>query len=213
MKTGILFDLDGTMWDSVRPVVDSWNIIIDTLPDFHKRITDEDMMGLMGKTMDDIAYTYFNTLEKKRALEIMEQCLIFENEYISKTGGKLYPHLEEVLADLSKDYELAVVSNCQKGYIEAFAGYHGLEQYFKDKECFGGTGLQKDENIRLVVSRMGLDRAVYVGDTMGDYKAATSAGVPFILADYGFGEVSEARYRIEKLTELRQVVEQIYPPI
>lgn len=212
MKTGILFDLDGTLWDSVKPVVDSWNIIIDTLPDFHKRITNEDMMGLMGKTMDDIAYTYFNTLEKKRALEVMEQCLIFENEYISKTGGNLYPHLEEVLEDLSKDYELAVVSNCQKGYIEAFAGYHGLEKYFKDTECFGGTGLPKAENISLVVSRMKLDRAVYVGDTLGDYNSAVKAGVPFILADYGFGEVPGAEYRIESLTELRDVISRIKWP-
>jgi phosphoglycolate phosphatase len=32
---------------------------------------------------------------------------------------------------------------------------------------------------------------VYVGDTMGDYNAATQAGVPFIFADYGFGKVPE----------------------
>ena len=36
MKQGILFDLDGTLWDSAQAVVDSWNEIIETLPDFHK---------------------------------------------------------------------------------------------------------------------------------------------------------------------------------
>ena len=55
MKKGMLFDMDGTLWDSARAVVDSWNVVIDTLPDFHKRITVEDMESLMGKTMDDIA--------------------------------------------------------------------------------------------------------------------------------------------------------------
>ena len=50
-KIGILFDLDGTLWDSSRAVIDSWNEVIETLPDFHKKGTVEDMMSLMGKTI------------------------------------------------------------------------------------------------------------------------------------------------------------------
>lgn len=208
MKKGIIFDLDGTLWDSAQAVVDSWNVVIDSLPDFHRRITVEDMESLMGKTMDDIAYAYFNTVSRERAIEILQACMDYENEYLEKVGGILYPHLEEVLADLSKDYFLAIVSNCQSGYIEAFLRYHKLEQYFDDIECFGNTKQEKDANIRLVVERNHLETAVYVGDVLGDYRSAMKAELPFIWAEYGFGNVLQAQYKIQALTQLRKVIEE-----
>lgn len=208
MKKGIIFDLDGTLWDSAQAVVDSWNVVIDSLPDFHKRITVEDMESLMGKTMDDIAFTYFNTVSPDRALEILQACMDYENEYLEKVGGILYPQLEQVLTDLSKDYFLAIVSNCQSGYIEAFLKFHKLEQYFDDFECFGNTKQEKDANICLVVKRNNLEKAVYVGDVMGDYLSTTKAGLPFIWAEYGFGEVPQAKYKISALTQLRTCIEE-----
>nr|MBQ8253078.1 HAD family hydrolase [Lachnospiraceae bacterium] len=206
MKKGIIFDLDGTLWDSAQAVVDSWNVVIDKMPDFHKRITVEDMESLMGKTMDDIAYTYFDTVSRERALEILQACMDYENAYLEKVGGILYPQLEEVLGNLSKDYFLAIVSNCQSGYIEAFLKHHGLEKYFDDTECFGNTKQEKDANIRLVAERNRLEKAVYVGDVLGDYLSATKAGLEFVHAAYGFGEVPQAKYRIQSLTELSDVV-------
>ena len=208
MKKGIIFDLDGTLWDSAQAVVDSWNVVIDSLPDFHKRITVEDMESLMGKTMDDIAFTYFNTVSRDRALEILQACMDYENEYLEKVGGNLYPQLEQVLADLSKDYFLAIVSNCQRGYIEAFLKFHKLEPYFNDFECFGNTKQEKDANITTVVKRNGLSKAVYVGDVLGDYLSTTKAGLPFIWAEYGFGQVPQAKYKINALTQLRTCIEE-----
>ncbi|MBE5882214.1 MAG: HAD family hydrolase [Lachnospiraceae bacterium] len=210
MKKGIIFDLDGTLWDSAQAVVDSWNVVIGSLPDFHKKITVEDMESLMGKTMDDIAYAYFNTVSTERALEILQACMDYENEYLEKVGGILYPNLEKVLEDLSNEYFLAVVSNCQSGYIEAFLKYHKLEKYFDDFECFGNTKQEKDTNIRTVVERNGLSKAVYVGDVLGDYLSTTKAGLPFIWARYGFGEVPQAEYAIDSLTELRDIAEKIF---
>ena len=208
MKKGIIFDLDGTLWDSAQAVVDSWNVVIDRTEDFHKRITVEDMESLMGKTMDDIAFTYFDTVSRERALEILQACMDYENEYLEKVGGILYPQLEEVLADLSKDYFLAIVSNCQSGYIEAFLKYHKLEKYFNDFECFGNTKQEKDANIRTVAERNHLDKAVYVGDVLGDYLSTTKAGFPFIWAAYGFGDVPQAEYKVDALTQLRKVLEE-----
>lgn len=209
MKTGIIFDLDGTLWDSAQAVVDSWNVVIDRTPDFERRITVADMESLMGKTMDDIAFTYFNTVSRERALEILQECMDYENEYLEKVGGILYPDLEDVLKELSKDYMLAIVSNCQSGYIEAFLKFHKLEQYFEDIECFGNTKQEKDANISAVVKRNGLKKAMYVGDVLGDYLSTTKAGLPFVWAQYGFGDVPQAQYRIKNLSQLREVAAQV----
>jgi phosphoglycolate phosphatase len=209
MKKGIIFDLDGTLWDSAQAVVDSWNVVIDSLPDFCKRITVEDMESLMGKTMDDIAYTYFDTVSRERALEILQACMDYENEYLEQVGGILYPHLEEVLEDLSKDYFLAIVSNCQSGYIEAFLEYYGFGHYFEDIECFGNNGLQKGENIRRLAERNGLTKAVYVGDIQGDYDATMEAGLTFIHAAYGFGTITQVTAKISCFKDLLTVAPEV----
>ncbi|MFP3471895.1 hypothetical protein R0J90_17765, partial [Micrococcus sp. SIMBA_144] len=55
----------------------------------------------------------------------------------------------------------------------------------------GRTGLSKGENIQLIIERNNLTSPIYVGDTEGDRKAARYARIPFIYAQYGFGQVTE----------------------
>ena len=65
-------------------------------------------------------------------------------------------------------------------------------------------------NIRLVMERNGVTKAVYVGDTQGDADAAAKAGIPFIFTEYGFGSVKDAAARIASLPELPAAVEKIF---
>lgn len=110
-----------------------------------------------------------------------------------------------MLESLSQKYKLFIVSNCQEGYIEAFYNYHQLETYFIDYENPGRTGLSKGENIKLIIERNQLKSPVYIGDTLGDQQAAKAAGIPFVYANYGFGEVEEYDYIIHSLRELQTI--------
>ncbi|MCR5339007.1 MAG: HAD family hydrolase [Lachnospiraceae bacterium] len=208
-KIGILFDLDGTLWDSSEAVIESWNEVIEQQPDFHKKGTIEDMMHLMGKTMTEIAYEFFDTVSKERAMELMTLCTDHENEYLRQHGGVLMPALEETLKLLSEKYFLAIVSNCQQGYIEAFLEYHGLEQYFDDHEDFGTTLKPKADNIALVMQRNNLEKTFYLGDVQGDCDSAIAAGATFIHAAYGYGEIPSAEYRINAFEELPKLMERL----
>lgn len=208
-RKAIIFDLDGTLWDSAQAVVDSWNEKIQFFPDVDYYITLEQMYGYMGKTMEEIGLSFFNTLSKERALELLKICMDYENLYIEEHGGVLFEGLEETLAKLKEEYFLAIVSNCQEGYIEAFLKYHKLEKYFDDTENYGHTKRCKGENIRLVVERNDLD-AVYVGDTMGDYDATMQAGLPFIHAAYGFGTVPEGTEKVDDIRELPEKVKAVF---
>lgn len=211
MKRGILFDLDGTLWDSSRQVVDSWNVILEQQPDVQRRVTLQDIQGFMGLPMDEIGRRCFQNegLSEKRIREVMHACETYENEYLRQNGGSLFPDLKAVLQELSKKYFLAIVSNCQVGYIEAFLEYHKLGKYFSDTESFGRTGLQKGDNIRLVCERNQLEKAVYLGDIQGDYDSACKAGIPFILAGYGFGRVDAEVPVIQNLRELPEAAAEI----
>lgn len=210
-KKGIIFDLDGTLWDSSKAVADSWNECLDQIPGNKYHMTYEFMMQLMGKTMVEIAKLFFVDETEERGMELMDLCMDYENEYIAKHGGILYPKLRETLEKLKDNYFLAIVSNCQDGYIQAFMKYHELEDLFDDYESFGKTKLLKGDNIKLVVERNQLKKAVYVGDVMGDYNSTMEAGLPFIHAAYGFGTVPEGTPKINYFEELVERVGEVIP--
>lgn len=208
-KKGIIFDMDGTLWDSAEGVAKSWTRIVNREYDKSRVITVEDIHGVMGKTMDKIAEELFPELPEEPRLRLLKKCCDDENAYLREHGGVLYPELEATLAKLKKDYPLYIVSNCQSGYIEAFLDHYGFGHYFEDIECFGNNGLQKGENIRRMAERNKLTDAVYVGDIQGDYDATMEAGFTFIHAAYGFGKINAETPVIRSFSELPDVVKKV----
>lgn len=188
MFDGILFDLDGTLWDAVPQVTESWNRTL-AREGIHRVLTVADLRPCMGMLLSDIGAKLLPGVDDERREELITICCADENDYLSQHGASLFPQEEEVLALLAGKCPLFVVSNCQDGYIEAFYTGTGLGKYFSGCECAGHTGLPKSGNIKLMVERHGLKSPVYVGDTMLDYTSARDAGVPFLHAAYGFGTV------------------------
>ena len=206
MKKGIIFDMDGTLWDSSENVAVSWNLAISRAGYVREALTKEDIQGVMGKTMDDIADILFADLEKAERTELLQECCQMENDYLREHGGVLYDGVEETFRRLSeRGYLLFIVSNCQSGYIEAFLDHYKLWDYISDTECYGNNLCQKGENIRLVTERNGLEHAVYVGDIQGDYDASCKAGVSFIHAAYGYGTINAEVPRIENFSGLAEL--------
>ena len=206
MKKGIIFDLDGTLWDSTETVLPAWN---DSLKDGGCELTLPALRALMGKTMEQIGGLLMPQLPLERQIEIMRGCFARELPLLRANGAKTYPFLKETLETLAKDYTLAVVSNCQIGYIEAFIEHYRFEGIISDHECVGRTGKSKGENIALVCERNGIESAVYVGDTQGDLDAADAARLPFIWASYGFGTIDRDEPKIDSLSELPALVDRM----
>lgn len=198
----IIFDMDGTLWDSSQSVADSWNEVISELPDVDITVTRRDIQGIMGLTMDVIADRFFGNTSKKRRMEIMEACGDHENDYLLKHGGILYENAEKTLSALSEKHRLFIVSNCQKGYIEAFLKYYGLEKLFDGHICWGDNNYSKGDNIKYITEKYSIADSVYVGDTQGDCDSAYYAGAKFIHAAYGFGTADRADAVIHRFDEL-----------
>ena len=210
---GLLFDLDGTLWDAVDTICLSWNrALARVAPEYAGSIDRERLQACMGMLLPDIIRRLLPQLEEERAMALLHEMLEEENACIAELGGTLFPGTEESLAQLAERFPLFIVSNCQDGYIEAFFQAHGLSGYFKDYEDPGRTGLAKAENIALVVERNGLKKPLYIGDTQGDYDAATKAGVPFLHAAYGFGQIDREVPRVEAFADIPAAVQRLSPP-
>lgn len=211
MKKGIIFDLDGTLWDSSFQVVRGFNDELKLHSDVDYVLTEEILKSQMGKTAPEIAKVFFPDLPEKRAMELMALCAKRERGYLAEYGGKLFADLEKTLIELEKrGFHLYIISNCECGYIETFMQVHKLDKYFEDIECHENTGLSKGENIKLMIERNTIDKAVYVGDTQGDCNATRFAGIPFVYAEYGFGCVDDPDFVIHTFGEILDVVEDVF---
>lgn len=208
MFDSILFDLDGTLWDAVPEIAQSWSLALSQKGICRPPVTTEELRPCMGMLLPDIAARLLPQLPRERQLEVIRHCCAMENDYLARHGAALYPDAEDVLRALSKKYTLFVVSNCQDGYIQAFFQGTGMGKYFSGFECAGRTGRPKSENISLVMERHGLKYPVYLGDTALDQQSAAEAGIPFIHAAYGFG-TAEKTPAVQSLKELPELLEKL----
>ena len=209
MKTGLIFDMDGTLWDSSDQVAAAWTEKLRELGYGDIVITPEAMTRVMGLTMDKLADILFEKMPREERMPALDACGEYENEYLRNHGAVLYPVLEATLKRLKEKYPLYIVSNCQSGYIEAFLEHYGFGRYFEDIECYGNNLKNKGDNIALIAQRNGLERAYYIGDIQGDYDSATQAGADFIHAAYGFGTINADVPRLESFSDLPELLEKL----
>lgn len=199
----VIFDLDGTLWDSSASVADSWNILIRQEYGCDRNFSAADISRNMGKTMNAIADELFADLPEAERYALARRCEAFENVYITEHGGRLFDGVRETLGVLKDEgVQMSVVSNCQEGYVKAFLDSMDMWEYFTDYEEWGRSGLLKADNIKLVMKRNGADKAVYVGDIQTDSDASHKAGIPVVWAAYGFGEIRDAEAEIHSFCEL-----------
>lgn len=204
----IIFDLDGTLWDSSETIANAWKEILSQRSDFEKNlITMETIKSVLGKTNDEIIKELFPYISYDDASSILEKCQGNENSMIKRIGGNLFEGVEEMLPTLHRNYDLYIVSNCQSGYIEAFLEYYKLQNYFSDYECSGNTGKEKADNIRMIIERNQILDAIYIGDTEKDYFASKTNNLIFVWAKYGFGICNEYDYCLTKFEELKKILQ------
>ncbi|MGI6117369.1 MAG: HAD family hydrolase [Bilifractor sp.] len=201
MPDGIIFDIDGTMWDSRESIGKAWNRVLTEYGE-EPFLTPDILKSEFGKTLDEIAADLLPETDPGKVKEICEKWTQVEPDAVRAEKPFIYEGLEETLDVLSRNTKLYIVSNAMSGYIECFLEVTGFGQYFSDHLCNGDTGKPKGENIDRIVRKNSMFNPVYVGDTQGDRDAASFAVVRFAWASYGFGEVTGCDYRLERPADL-----------
>ena len=199
----LIFDIDGTLWDSRALVAEGYNIQLEKEGLSHLTVNAELFRPLFGKVMTEIADTIFPSIPAPERYALMERCMDTENKYLQANPCRIgYPGVRETMEALSKTHRLFIVSNSQKGYPELCIEKLGLAPFIQGHLCFGDTGTSKGKTIRALMEKYRITDCAYIGDTQGDYEATLEAGVPFIWAAYGFGTPDGYDHKIDSFADL-----------
>ena len=93
----LIFDLDGTLWDSSEGIVATWALVLENYPEIHKKVTAEELASNFGLPLEQIARNMFPDQPESLRQQLMAECGEKENLYLAEHGGLLYPKLEETL--------------------------------------------------------------------------------------------------------------------
>lgn len=201
----IIFDVDGTLWDSRALLADAYNAQLaqEGLSRIH--VTKEKLLPLFGKTMAAIADGLFDEIPAPERYALMDRCILRMDEHLEKYASPAiaYPDIRETMELLSKKHRLFIVSNGQKGYPQIAAKKLELDDLIEGYLSFGDTGTSKGKTIARLMELENIQDAVYVGDTQGDLEACQEAGIPFIWAAFGFGTPETWDAKIERFSDLQ----------
>lgn len=199
----IIFDIDGTLWDSRGLVAEGYNKQLKAEGLEHLYVNADQLKPLFGKVTDDIADILFASIPAPERYALMRRCMDSETRLLYSNPCRIgYPGVKETIEELSKTHRVFIVSNSEQGYPELCMEKLGLTPFISGHLCHGDTGLSKGQTIRTLMARHGIDSCVYIGDTLGDELACREAEVPFIFAAYGLGQAESWDAKIESIDEL-----------
>ena len=185
MKTGILFDLDGTLLDTLDDLMDATNRSLA-------------LFGYPQRTRAEIRRFVGNGAGRLIAQAVPEGAdpapvlAAFQADYPEhcqvKTGP--YPGIPEALATLQEKYPIAIVSNKPDAAVKPLcaAYFPGVFALGETKDCPRKPAPQM---IKKAMEAIGADRCIYVGDSEVDVLTAKNAGVPCLSVLWGFREEDE----------------------
>lgn len=198
---GIIFDMDGTLWDALDTYVASWNA------GFRKEGVDKvvgrrDLDYMMGWEKKNVLEHVLPDYDASRQEEIFNTINRLRSGFIRQLGGRLYEGVREGLRSLSLNYKLFIVSNSPPNLIGEFMDWANIRNLIADEIAHGDNFKPKDYNIRLLVEKHRLKFPVYIGDTEIDSRASRKAGVPFVFMSYGFGKTEDFDIKFDSFNEL-----------
>lgn len=185
MKTGILFDLDGTLLDTLQDLIDSTNA---TLARFGcPRRTPEEVRRFVG---NGAVRLFELALPEGCGAPTVAEAVAYFKEYYpahSQIKTKPYDGILEALEDIRAEFPVAVVSNKPDVAVKPLC-----KAYFGDVYAVGESSAcprkPAPDMVFAAMQAIGAERCIYVGDSEVDVLTAKNAGVPCLSVLWGFRE-------------------------
>ena len=211
MKIGIIFDLDGTLLDSLADLHHAVNhtLVQHGCPE---RSVDE-IRRFLGEGAKLLIQRALPGKENDPPFEqVYEDYIAYYATVCARGTTRPYAGILEALEQL-KDYPLAVVSNKPDASTKALC-----------KDCFGdifALGVSDDlpkkpapDMVYAAMKALGVDKCVYVGDSETDVETAVNSGAPCLSVLWGFRDREElvaagGKYFCDNTSDLPRMIRQV----
>lgn len=211
MKTGLLFDLDGTLLNTLEDLLDATNYALT-------------QCGYPTRTLSELRRFVGNGAENQIRMslpqgvspeEIQRVLSIYKPYYTEHCRIKTRPYdgILEALAILKDKYPIAVVSNKPDAAVKALCAemFPGIYALGEAPDC---PRKPAPDMVHKACRAIGVDTCVYVGDSEVDVRTAKNAGVPCLSVLWGFRDKTEieaegGEYFCETTAELTEKIEEI----
>lgn len=208
MTTAVLFDLDGTLLDTLEDLTDSVNY---SLAQFgYPPRTLREIRSFLGYGAENLI-----RMSMPEGEDHKEVFAFYQGWYPSHSRIKTapYPGILEAVAEIAKKHPVAVVSNkpdiSVKLLCEAlFPGVYALGQ------TDGCPHKPAPDMVYKAMKELGADTCVYVGDTEVDIETAQNAKVPCVTVTWGFRDPEDlqaagAKHFCHRAADLPALIEAI----
>ena len=207
--TGLLFDLDGTLLDTLEDLLDATNYALRahgyperTLPELRRFVGN----GAHNQIRLSVP-------EGVDPLPVLETYLGYYPAHC-RVKTRPYEGIPEVLRELGEKYPVAIVSNKPDKAVkelcaDLFPGIYALG------EAPGCPRKPAPHMVFKAMEAIGVDSCVYIGDSEVDILTAQNAAVPCVSVTWGFRDVDQleeagGKYfcsrREDMLPMLRQII-------
>ena len=211
MKTGILFDLDGTLLNTLEDLLDATNYALE-------------VCGYPKRTLPELRRFVGNGAENQIRMslpagaspeEVQRVLKIYKPYYTEHCQVKTRPYdgILESLAILKEKYPIAVVSNKPDAAVKTLCGqmFPGIFALGEAPDC---PRKPAPDMVHKACRAIGVDTCVYVGDSEVDVRTAKNAGVPCLSVLWGFRdrediEAAGGQYFCESPAQLTEKIEEI----
>lgn len=207
--TGILFDLDGTLLDTLEDLLDATNYALK-------------VHGYPARTLPELRRFVGNGAYNQMRLsvpegtgeaEIQKVLETYKPYYTAHCQHKTRPYegIPEVLAVLKEKYPLAIVSNKPDAAVKALCAdyFPGIYALGEAPDC---PRKPAADMVFKAMKAIGVDSCVYVGDSEVDVATAKNAGVPCLAVTWGFRDKEDlagAHAFCENPNEMAAKIEEI----
>ena len=128
-EKNLIFDIDGTLWDSTGLVAKGYNLQIADEGLQMPEVTPAILKTLFGKTMTEIADRLFGFIDVPERYALMERCMVREHEVLESDPCHIaFPGVVETLEKLAKDHNLYIVSKSTRTATQSTHRAHWIQQ-------------------------------------------------------------------------------------
>lgn len=184
---GVLFDLDGTLLDTLEDLADSVNFAL--MQHGHPQRTLEEIRSFVGNGAAVLA-----KLSTPEGADYEQVLRTFQSHYKTHCQVKTGPYagVMEALAEIRAEYPVAVVSNKPDPAVKALC-----DDYFDGVFALGERAdcprKPAPDMLYKAMEQIGVEKAIYIGDSEVDVVTAKNAGMPCISVLWGFRNEEEIR--------------------